>query len=444
MKVTAGGASRRRALKTVGVALTAMAAGCLGTRRSRPRAADAGSANGGTPAGLDSTRSGASDVNALGVERGGGDGGAGSGGAETDGAKTATGGGGRGLSGVRGAVYFPFHAYNAYQTWANYDREAAARDVGFAAELGLDALRVFASYEFWRHDAAAFTRRFDHFLGVAGGRGVAILPVLFESIGDDATPRSVAAHAPVRSPSKAILTDAARWRETAEFVRWFAGRYGGREEVIALEIMNEPGEWAPRVLFVREMLRTAREADESVPLTVGCRRLSNNRFYRDPALDVYQFHDNLPPDADRMRATLAEAAAVSRRAETPVWLTEWQRTLEEPPGRMLPNYASLASVVRESDLDGDFFWQLMLNPAYNLGVRRRGRINGLFTDDGGVYSAADARALTVGGDRPTPTSSDGTSGGYSDGTSGGPGDAWTTREVRPDWIGRFRAERGLG
>ena len=97
--------------------------------------------------------------------------------------------------------------------------------------------------------------------------------------------------------------------------------------------------------------------------------------------------------AAAMARRLDEAAETAGLLDRPVWLTEWQRTREEPPDRRLPNYASLAETVRESAVDGDFFWSLLLKPAYLPRQRRLGRLNGVFHEDGAVWSRADARAL---------------------------------------------------
>ncbi|HZE17136.1 MAG TPA: hypothetical protein VE197_16360, partial [Mycobacterium sp.] len=42
---------------------------------------------------------------------------------------------------------------------------------------------------------------------------------------------------------------------------------------------------------------------------------------------------------------------------------------------------------------GNFFWSLMLKPAYSLTQRRRGLLNGVFHEDGAVWSKKDARSL---------------------------------------------------
>ncbi|MDG5777717.1 glycoside hydrolase [Haloarculaceae archaeon H-GB2-1] len=299
---------------------------------------------------------------------------------------------------VRGAIYLPARAFNGYQIWAFYDPAETRRDLRYATRLRLNALRTFASYEYWRDHPERYRDRFDDFLDAAGDAGVAVLPVLFESIGDapteeNLTDRNLETSFAVHSPDRRIIRDRSRWGGPRSFVEWFAARYGDRDELLALEIMNEPGMVDRRVAFCRAMLRTARNAHATVPLTMGCRDLSFTRQYSDPALDVLQFHHNLPRTVEDMRAALDAAVRHSNRTDTPVWLSEWQRTRQRPPDPMLPNYESLAGTIRDSDLDGDFLWQLLLKPAYMERPRKAGRLNGVFHEDGVPYSAADAAAI---------------------------------------------------
>ena len=216
------------------------------------------------------------------------------------------------LTGVRGAVYFPVWSANHYQTWADYDPAAIERDLGYAASVGVNALRTFVSYERWTEDAADLERAVDHFLGAAADRGIRLLPMLFESIGDQPTPANRARSVALRSPAGGVMRDRSKWDGPRRFVRWFVERYAGHDGLLAVEVMNEPGEWETRVEFCREMLRAARDADPSVPLTMGCKGLEYNRLYDDPGLDVFQFHYNVPPTAAHMRDALTEATRVSR------------------------------------------------------------------------------------------------------------------------------------
>ncbi|MEA5387001.1 hypothetical protein VB779_07955 [Haloarculaceae archaeon H-GB11] len=261
---------------------------------------------------------------------------------------------------VRGAIYLPARAFNGYQIWAFYDPAETRRDLRYATRLRLNALRTFASYEYWRDHPERYRDRFDDFLDAAGDAGVAVLPVLFESIGDapteeNLTDRNLETSFAVHSPDRRIIRDRSRWGGPRSFVEWFAARYGDRDELLALEIMNEPGMVDRRVAFCRAMLRTARNAHATVPLTMGCRDLSFTRQYSDPALDVLQFHHNLPRTVEDMRAALDAAVRHSNRTDTPVWLsggsgrasvrpTRCSRTTSRSPGR----YATATSTAISS------------------------------------------------------------------------------------------------
>ncbi|WP_155120637.1 glycoside hydrolase [Haloprofundus marisrubri] len=351
----------------------------------------------------------------------------------------------RTLSPVRGAVYVPARAFNAYQFWEAYDPDETERDFRLAAKLNRDALRLFLSYEYWFDAPEAMERRVDNLFSTAEKEGIRVLPILFESAGEDPTRERCQDQDPhtacaVRSPSHDIINDESRWSGRGdggasgsdgdgifseakqalglgggsqhteegrdaddrfgrrpggprEYVEWFVDRYGDDDALLALEIMNEPGDWGQRLKFARRMLRVADEHRNDLPLTMGCKGLRYNTLYDGPELDVFQFHLNLPPTARKMQERMQKAREFADEHDKPVWLTEWQRTREEPPDKFLPNYASLAETIRDGPVDGDFFWSLMLKPAYLPDQREKGRINGVFHRNGSVYSVSDAQAL---------------------------------------------------
>src|SRR5438270_1248673 len=57
---------------------------------------------------------------------------------------------------IRGAIYISSEAYNAPQMWKNFDLNETRRDFGYAKKVGLNALRVWASYEYWRMEPERF------------------------------------------------------------------------------------------------------------------------------------------------------------------------------------------------------------------------------------------------------------------------------------------------
>jgi hypothetical protein len=284
------------------------------------------------------------------------------------------------LRNVRGAVYLPQKDWNAYQMWANYRESVAERDLGYAATLGLNSLRAFASYEYWQEDGPAFFAHVEHFLSTCEARDIRPIVVLFEAP-PKAPPTEENLHATdpenafgVHSPSRPEVIRPRNWtgypRSPIHFARRWAQEYGEDDRLLATEIMNEPGKVQPRRDFVLDALREVRTAAPDATLTMGTKDVRFARYYDDPdalgglrGLDAYQFHMNLPRN----------------------------------PSRFAPNLASLAPTIRGArttgPLDGDFFWSLMFRPAYLQIPRQRGRVNGLFHRDGAVYSRTDAEAI---------------------------------------------------
>ncbi|MFB6129476.1 MAG: glycoside hydrolase [Salinigranum sp.] len=305
---------------------------------------------------------------------------------------------------VRGAAYLPARAYNFFQMWANYDRSVVERDLGYARRVNLNAVRTWVSYEFWDRNPRAHERAFDHFLRAASDRGIGVLVSLFEGNGVWPTEKHLRDRNPftafgVRSPGYHVLTDRSSWDGPRAFVEWFAERYRDDDRLLAIEVMNEPG-WADVTQsFARSMFRALSRNRGRVPLTVGSTSMANNATYLDWGTDVLRFHYNFPDSRGTYRRALRRVSGLADAWDGPTWLTEWQRVRSPPFGTCPPNddhtypdYASLAPVIHDSGF-GNFFWSLMVKPAYLPPMRGNGVLNGLFHEDGAVWSLEDARAI---------------------------------------------------
>ncbi|SIQ78324.1 Cellulase (glycosyl hydrolase family 5) [Haladaptatus litoreus] len=305
---------------------------------------------------------------------------------------------------VRGAMYLPARAMNSFQMWHTYERGVTERDMGFATRLNLNALRTWLSYEAWHKDRESFGRAVDHFLRTAESHGIRVMLGIFEGVGRPPVPKNLYDTDPwtgtsVWSPGKQVMRNPDRWSEPTRFAEWVMNRYRDDERVLAIEVMNEPG-WRPwKKRFAREMFRVVREERGDVPLTVGATSLANVADYYDWGVDVMQFHYNYPNTQAIYRDVLEQANKLQRSAGMPVWLTEWQRIANfgwgqknVPATKRGPRYASLVPPIREAGV-GNFFWSLMLKPAYMLSQRKRGILNGVFHEDGAVWSKKDARAI---------------------------------------------------
>jgi hypothetical protein len=305
---------------------------------------------------------------------------------------------------VRGAIYLPARAFNFYQQWANYDHEVIERDLGYATDVNLNAIRTWACYEYWEEDPEAHGERLDHFLQTADDRDLTVLLSLFDFAGQEPTeerlhdtdPRTATG---TQSPPTSIMKRESRWDGPREYVRWIMDRYRDDDRLLALEVMNEPG-WQPHSRkFARGMFRTMADERGSIPLTVGSTSMANNADYLDWGSDAFQFHYNFAENQATYRDMLQSNRAVADELDGLVWLSEWQRVrdstgfaAEPPEDQKGPDYASLAPVIHEAGF-GNFFWSLMVQPAFTPAQRKHGVINGLFHEDGAVWNLDDAKAI---------------------------------------------------
>lgn len=306
---------------------------------------------------------------------------------------------------VRGAVYIPSRAYNAYQHYQRFSEEETDRELSYAQRAGLNALRVFTSYEFWGEDPEGFFERFETLLRLADRHGIRLMPVLFEDCGRTNTPENRLGRDPietvcVRSPDAEIEQTPERWGEPVLYLKAFFDRYRNDSRLLAIELMNEPHRQRGNLPFARHLALEADKVRGSVPLTMGCMRLEDDLCFAD-LIDIYQFHNNFPRSEEELINDISRALTVQRVTGKPVWLTEWQRIRRSGPGWGLreiprsetaPDLASAAAIVRESGI-GNFFWSLMVKPAYLQAQRPNGTFNGLFHEDGSVYSREDYLAV---------------------------------------------------
>jgi hypothetical protein len=312
---------------------------------------------------------------------------------------------------VRGAIYVPAGAYNAPQMWKNFSPKETRRDFGYARKVHLNALRIWASYEYWRMEPAKFQSEFDQMLGIAHASGIRILISLFENDGVEPTPENMWSTDPatafdIQSPGHEIAAgDPSQWDQPRKFIDWFMKRYGNDDRLLAIEVMNEPAKGKNgnpgTVPFAKSMFQTAKSLQGSVPLTLGSARVGLAEEFIPLGLNIINFHDNFPASADALADAIKEAVAVGQKAGLPVWLTEWQRVRTGGSGwgpsgvaiqERMPDYESLASTVYSYPA-GSFFWCLMVKPAYLPPQRKYGTVNGLFWPDGSVSSLKDARAI---------------------------------------------------
>lgn len=258
-----------------------------------------------------------------------------------------------------GCNFIPSTAINALEMWQaeSFDSDTIHRELGWAAGLGFNAVRVFLHDLLWLQDPAGFKVRIDHFLEIAYQHGIRTMFVLFDDCWHD-HPRLGKQPEPtpgvhnsgwVKSPGTRALKDSAQWDRLEGYVVDIVGTFGQDERVVAWDIYNEPGNNFLTALSLPILLRTgavvsrlvqhylapdksavllkrafswARTAQPIQPLTCGLWYLTENISARLNPLsvelsDVISFHSYFD-----LAATEKVAAKIPRSGR-PILCTEY-------------------------------------------------------------------------------------------------------------------------
>ena len=150
-----------------------------------------------------------------------------------------------------GCNFIPSTAVNQIEMWQaeTFDPATIERELGWAAGLGFNTVRVYLHDLVWRADANGFRGRIDRFLDMAAACGIRPMLVLFDDCWHDG-PRLGKQPAPVpgvhnsrwvQSPGRRSATDPGRWPELKAYVTDILTAFGRDNRILAWDLYNEVG-----------------------------------------------------------------------------------------------------------------------------------------------------------------------------------------------------------
>jgi hypothetical protein len=250
-----------------------------------------------------------------------------------------------------GANFLPSTAGNQLEMWqaATFDPGTIARELGWAAGLGLTSVRIYLHDLLWTHDRDGFLARLDRVLDLAAARGMSALIVLFDCCWHP-VPRLGAQPEPeprvhnstwVQSPGRDALIDPARFRALRPYVEGILARHRDDARILGWDLWNEPGNpnagaYGPRDLgeakaevvapLLAEAFAWARASAPSQPLTSGIWTYSDPpgtwsacALIQAAASDVLSFHSYSDPTTIALQLSALGGLAQGR----PLWCTEF-------------------------------------------------------------------------------------------------------------------------
>ena len=198
-----------------------------------------------------------------------------------------------------GANFVPSSAINQLEMWQaeTFDPETIDRELGWAASLGMNTMRVFLHDIAWREDPEGFYKRVDQYLDIADKHGIRTMFVIFDGVwhpypksGKQPDPRPGLHNSGwVQSPGRDILDSPERQDALEPYVKGVIGRYKDEKRVLVWDLFNEPDnpnsnsygdrgskeelsqdtKTARASELLRKSFLWAREVDPSQPLTCG-------------------------------------------------------------------------------------------------------------------------------------------------------------------------------
>lgn len=149
-----------------------------------------------------------------------------------------------------GANYLPRTASNQLEMWqaTHYRPDIIDEELGWAASLGFNSMRVFLHDLAWAQDPAGFLRRVDDYLSISWRHGIGTLFVFFDSCwhpfphpGPQLEPEPGVHNSRwLQSPGVAVLRDAARFDALEGYVREVVAAFRDDERVDGWDVWNEP------------------------------------------------------------------------------------------------------------------------------------------------------------------------------------------------------------
>ena len=274
-----------------------------------------------------------------------------------------------------GCNFTPSTASNQLEMWQRetFDLTTIDRELGWAADLGMNSARIFLHDLAWQRDGDGFLDRVDQVLGVAASHGISVMPVLFDGIwspfpriGPQPEPRPGVHNSTwVQSPGAEILRDPARWPALRPYVDSVIGRFGSDPRVVAWDLFNEPD--SPNLAYFRreighksplvarlldQVFDWAAAIDPDQPLTAGVYLRTNRHPERATQVsrvslersDIVTFHSY------QSRVGLESTIRHLRSFGRPLVCTEWLARPRSP--------VALLDVFAANDV-GAYCWGLV-------------------------------------------------------------------------------------
>ncbi len=183
---------------------------------------------------------------------------------------------------MNGADYLPSNAINQLEMWqaATFDSALNDKELGWAAGIGFNTMRVYLHSIAWQQDKEGFKQRMNTFLNIADRHKIKILFVFFD---DCWNKEGVAGKQPepkpgihnsgwVQDPGDPFSQDTTTFPALELYVKDVMNRFKTDQRVLLWDLYNEPGNSGKKessLPLLKKVFQWAREVNPTQPISAG-------------------------------------------------------------------------------------------------------------------------------------------------------------------------------
>lgn len=212
---------------------------------------------------------------------------------------------------LRGSNFNPSTAINQLEFWQaeTFDPETIDRELGWAAGIGLNCMRVYLHHVAWEVDKEGFKQRMDQYMQIAAKHGIKTIFVFFDDCwnptyqaGTQPEPKpGVHNSGWVRDPGDLLHEQPDLINILEAYVKDVMTHFGNDNRIVMWDLYNEPGNSGygdKSMPLLQKVFEWGRTINPSQPLSVGVwnKSLVNLNVFQLANSDIITYHNYNGPE----------------------------------------------------------------------------------------------------------------------------------------------------
>ncbi len=207
---------------------------------------------------------------------------------------------------LRGANFQPSSAINQIEMWQaeTFDRETMDKELGWAEDIGFNAMRVYLHHVVWENDKEGFKARMGEYLDIAEKHNISTIFVFFDdcwnptyTAGKQPAPKTGIHNSGwVRDPGDVDVPDSL----LEAYVKDVLTHFSNDDRIVFWDLYNEPGNSGygnESMPLLKNVFAWGRDVNPSQPLSVGVWNmdLKDLNEYQLAHSDIVSYHNYMDP-----------------------------------------------------------------------------------------------------------------------------------------------------